>query len=94
LIIVFLVGCGGIPERNYIGMTKAEVAAHLEKNAFRDRLSGNTFHIEVLQRQMYSRKYKNGAAVTADKFMMSAKEWRCDFFPQSRLAENQEKHFE
>ena len=82
LIIVFLVGCGGIPERNYIGMTKAEVAAHLEKNAFRNRLSGNRFYIEVLQRQMYSGKYKNAAAVTADKFMMSAKEWRCDFFPQ------------
>ena len=34
LIIVFLVGCGGIPEYNYIGMTKAEVAAHLENTRF------------------------------------------------------------
>ena len=83
LMIVLFAGCYGIPiEHNYIGMTKAEVAAHLEKNAFRDRLSGNRFYIEVLQRQMYSGKYKNAAAVTADKFMMSAKEWRCDFFPQ------------
>ena len=82
LIIVFLAGCGGFPEYNYIGMTKAEVAAHLEKHAFRDRWSGNRFEIEVLQRQMYSRNYKNAAAVTADKFMMSAKEWRCGFYPQ------------
>ena len=82
LMIVFLVGCGGIPEHNYIGMTKAEVAAHLEKHAFRDRWSGNRFEIEVLQKQMYSRMYKNAAAVTADKFMMSAKEWRCGFYPQ------------
>ncbi len=82
LIIVFLVGCGGIPEHNYIGMTREEVAAHLEKHAFRDRWRGNRFAIEVLQRQMYSRNYKNAAAVTTDPFMMSAKEWRCGFYPQ------------
>ena len=63
-------------------MTKAEVAKHLEKHAFRDRWSGNRFEIEVLQKQMYSRKYKNAAAVTSDNFMMSAKEWRCGFYPQ------------
>ena len=86
LMIVFLVGCGGIPERNYIGMTKAEVAAHLEKYSFRDRWSGNTFAIEVLQKQMYSKNYKNAAAVTADRFMMSADEWRCGFYPQRYLS--------
>ena len=26
--------------------------------------------------------YKNAAAVTSDNFMMSAKEWRCGFYPQ------------
>ena len=32
LMIVLFAGCYGIPiEHNYIGMTKAEVAAHLEK---------------------------------------------------------------
>ena len=82
LMIVFLAGCGGIPEYNYIGMTRAEVAAHLEKYAFRDRWSGNTFKMEVLQKQMYHKNYKNAAAVTADRVMMSADEWRCDFFPQ------------
>ena len=83
LTIILLAGCYSIPiEHNYIGMTKAEVAKHLEKHAFRDRWSGNRFEIEVLQKQMYSRMYKNAAAVTSDNFMMSAKEWRCSFFPQ------------
>ena len=64
LLIVFLAGCYGIPiELNYIGMTKAEVAAHLEKHAFRDRWSGNRFKIEVLQKQMYSRNYKNACNI-------------------------------
>ena len=82
LLIVLMVGCSSIPEHNYIGMSKAEVAKHLEKHAFRDRWSGNRFAIEVLQKQMYGKKYKNAVAVTADKFMMSAKEWRCGFYPQ------------
>ena len=82
LMIVFLAGCSGVPEHNYIGMTRAEVAAHLEKYAFRDRWSGNTFKMEVLQKQMYHKNYKNAAAVTADRFMMSADEWRCGFYPQ------------
>ena len=75
LLVILLAGCGSIPEHDYIGMTKAEVAEHLEKHAFRDRWSGNTFEIEVLQKQMCSRNYKNAAAVTADQFMMSANEW-------------------
>lgn len=47
LMIVFLAGCGGIPEHNYIGMTRAEVAAHLEKYANRSRWSKNRFAIEI-----------------------------------------------
>lgn len=82
LLAIFLVGCSVIPEHNYIGMTKAEVAAHLEKYAFRDRWSANTFEIDVLQKQVYSGNYKNAAAVTADRFIMSANEWRCCFYPQ------------
>ena len=82
LLVIILAGCGSIPEHNFIGMTRAEVAEHLEKHAFRDRWSGNTFEIEVLQKQMCSRNYKNAAAVTADQFMMSANEWRCGFYPQ------------
>ena len=82
-VLIFCAGCYGIPpEQNYIGMTKAEVAAHLEKHAFRDRWSGNTFKMEVLQKQMYHKNYQNAAAVTADRVMMSADEWRCGFYPQ------------
>ena len=81
-IVLFFAGCSTVPEHNYIGMTKAEVAAHLEKHAFRDRWTGNKFEIEVLQKQMYSRLYKNSQEVTLDKFMMSANEWRCGFYPQ------------
>ena len=83
LLLVLFCGCYGIPkEHDYIGMTKAEVAAHLEKHAFRDRWSGNKFEIEVIQKQAFSRNYKNSKEVTSDKFMMSANEWRCDFFPR------------
>ena len=31
LLVVFLAGCAVYPERNYVGMTKQEVAAQLEK---------------------------------------------------------------
>lgn len=82
LILSTFTGCSSLPEHNYIGMTKQEVAAHLEKHAFRDRWSGNKFKIEVPQKQWYSRNYKNASAVAADKFMMSAKKWRCGFYPQ------------
>ena len=82
LILSTFTGCSSLPEHNYIGMTKQEVAAHLEKHAFRDRWRGNQFKIEVLQKQMYSRNCKNATAVTADKFMMSAQEWRCFLYPQ------------
>ena len=82
LILSTFTGCSSLPKHNYTGMTRQEVATYLEKNAFRDRWSRNTFKIEVLQRQMYSRNYKNAAAVAADRFMMSANEWRCGFYPQ------------
>ena len=82
LLVIFIAGCSNIPEHNYMGMTKAEVAAYLEKHAFRDRWSGNRFEIEVLQKQMSSRLYGNSQEVTLDEFMMSANKWRCGFFPQ------------
>ena len=48
LAIILLAGCYGIPMgHNYTGMTKAEVAEHLEKYAFRDRWTGNRFAIEI-----------------------------------------------
>ncbi len=82
LMIIFLVGCGGIPEYNYIGMTKQQVAEHLEKNAFRSRWSGNKFDIEVPQEQMYRRSFNNAQEVVANQLVMSADQWRCGFYPQ------------
>ena len=84
LAIVFLAGCVEIPpERNYIGMTKAEVAAHLEKHAFRSRWSRNRFAIEIsvdgIQTPYW---FNNSGEVSKNSPVMSAKEWRCDFFPQ------------
>ena len=82
LMLIYLTGCSTVPQHDYTGMTKQQVAKHLEKHAFRDRWSKNRFEIEVLQKQMYSRHYKNAAGVTADKFIMTADEWRCGFYPQ------------
>ena len=82
LMLIYLTGCSTVPQHDYTGKTKQQVAKHLEKHAFRDRWSKNRFEIEVLQKQMYSRHYKNAAGVTADKFIMTADEWRCGFYPQ------------
>ena len=84
LIIVFLSGCYGIPiEHNYIGMTKAEVAAHLEKRAERSRWSKNRFAIEIsvigIQTPYW---FNNDEEVVQTSPVISANEWRCDFFPQ------------
>lgn len=82
LMIVLLSGCVRMPpERNYIGMTKAEVAAHLEKHAFRDRWSGNQFEI-WLDKQGNIGPFKSANGVTNNQIVMSANRWRCDFFPQ------------
>jgi hypothetical protein len=46
VLILLLAGCtNSIPQRNYVGMTRGEVAAVLEKEAFRSRWSGNRFLI-------------------------------------------------
>ncbi|MBE6398983.1 MAG: hypothetical protein E7041_02445 [Lentisphaerae bacterium] len=82
LMIVFLVGCGGIPEYNYIGMTKAEVAAHLEKHAFRSRWSRNRFDIAVPRSKNFSHSFRNAQEVAKNQSVMSADQWNCDFFPQ------------
>ena len=51
LAIILPAGCYGIPiEHNYIGMTKAEAAAHLEKYATRSRWSKNRFAIEISEK--------------------------------------------
>ena len=83
LLVILLAGCYGIPpERNYIGMTKAEVAEYLEKRASRDRWSGNRFQIEVMTHYVTGHRFKNAAEVSKNTEVMSANQWRCDFFPQ------------
>ena len=84
LMIVFLAGCYGIPiEHNYIGMTKAEVAAHLEKYANRSRWSKNRFAIEISVDGIQTPYWFNhGREVSKTLPVMSANEWRCDFYPQ------------
>ncbi|MBR1966506.1 MAG: tyrosine-protein phosphatase [Lentisphaeria bacterium] len=85
MMIVLLAGCIGIPpERNYIGMTKAEVAAHLERYAERSRWSKNRFAIEISVIGVATPYwFNNSGEVSKNSPVMSANEWRCDFFPQS-----------
>ena len=80
--IVLFTGCTTVPEYDYTGMTRQEVAAHLEKNAFRSRWSGNRFDIEIPQKQMHRRSFKNAQGVVSDKLVMSSDRWRCGFYPR------------
>ena len=84
LMIVLFAGCYGIPiEHNYIGMTKAEVAAHLERYAERSRWSKNRFAIEISVIGVATPYwFNNSGEVSKNSPVMSANEWRCDFFPK------------
>ena len=84
LMIVLFAGCYGIPiEHNYIGMTKTEVAAHLERFAERSRWSKNRFAIEISVIGVATPYwFNNSGEVSKNSPVMSANEWRCDFFPQ------------
>ena len=83
-VLIFCAGCYGIPpEQNYIGMTKAEVAAHLEKYAERSRWSKNRFVIEIsVAGTATPYWFNNDEDVFKTAPVMSADKWRCDFFPQ------------
>ena len=83
-VLIFCAGCYGIPpEWNYIGMTKAEVAAHLEKYAERSRWSKNRFAIEISVDGIQTPYWFNHEREVSKTLpVMSANEWRCDFFPQ------------
>ena len=82
LLIIFLAGCAVIPEYNSVGMTRQEVAEHLENHAFRDRWSRNRFEIETPKRQMYSYWFANTQEVLKNQKVMSSDEWQCGFYPQ------------
>ena len=80
LIIIFLVGCAGIPEYNYVGMTRQEVAEHLEKHAFRARWKRNRFEIQTPK--MNRHFFADAQEVLKNQKVMSSDEWQCGFYPQ------------
>ena len=84
LLTVFLAGCYGIPpEDNYVGMTKKEAAAHLAGFASRSRWSQNRFVIEIQQEhRAVPHWFRNLDDVVKNPSVMSADQWRCEFFPQ------------
>ena len=80
--IIIFTGCNSSPApRNYVGMTRQEVADMLAQHAFRDRWSQNKFEI-WLSNGTYSASYRNAGEVTADQTVMTAEKWQCDFLPQ------------
>ena len=84
VVMMFVTGCQRIPpENNYIGMSKPEVAAHLEKHAERTRWSKDRFAIEISVNGIASPYwFGNEKEVSACSPVMSAQQWRCDFFPK------------
>ena len=84
ILVILLTGCYGIPiDWDGTGMTKAEVAAKLEKSAFRSRWSGKKFDIEIPVADVstcYS--FSNAQEILNHQAVMSADQWTCDFYPQ------------
>ena len=83
LMIVLFAGCNGIMQHDYIGMTKAEVAKHLEKHAFRSRWNKNRFVIEISEKNIMTPfQFNNATEVVNFLPVSSAGKWRCNFYPQ------------
>jgi len=81
LMAVLLTGCAAsAPQRNYIGMTRSEVASALEKEAFRDRWSGNRFAVWSINKGAYASSFRTAQEVVDSK-AMKWKQWRCDYYP-------------
>ena len=70
-----------LPKRNYLGMTRSEVAAVLEEKAFRSRWSGNRFLIENADTDI-KRLHQSSQDVLNDELLMECPQWQCDFFPE------------
>ncbi|MCR4576182.1 MAG: tyrosine-protein phosphatase, partial [Lentisphaeria bacterium] len=70
-----------LPKRNYLGMTRSEVAAVLEESAFRSRWSGNRFMIEDGDTDI-RRLHPSSQDVLNDEQLMECPQWQCDFFPE------------
>ena len=83
ILTLLLAGCYGIPiDWDAKGMTKAEVAEYLARHACRSRWSGNRFDIEIQERVINTYSFRNAQEVMENQAVMSADQWRCDFFPQ------------
>ena len=73
------------PSRNYVGMTRGEVAAVLEKEAFRSRRSGNSFLIQDFDFQpgsLVNYRFRTAKKVLDTEALMKSRKWRCDFYPK------------
>jgi len=73
------------PSRNYVGMTRGEVAAVLEKEAFRSRWSGNRFLIEDFDFKpgsLVNYSCRTSKDVLRNEALMKSRKWRCDFYPK------------
>ena len=73
------------PSRNYVGMTRGEVAAVLEKEAFRSRWSGNSFLIEDFDFKpgsLVNYCFRTSKDVLRNEALMKSRKWRCDFYPK------------
>ena len=73
------------PSRNYVGMTRGEVAAVLEKEAFRSRRSGNSFLIQDFDFKpgsLVNYRFRTAKKVLDNEALMKSRKWRCDFYPK------------
>ena len=73
------------PSRNYVGLTRSEVAAVLEKEAFRSRWSGNRFLIQDFDFKpgsLVRYRCRDSKDVLDNEALMKSRKWRCDFYPK------------
>ena len=88
LLILILLSASCIhsaPSRNYVGMTRGEVAAVLEKEAFRSRWSGNQFLIKDFDFKpgsLVNYSCRTSKDVLRNEALMKSRKWRCDFYPK------------
>lgn len=86
VLILLLAGCANsIPQRNYVGMTRGEVAAVLEKEAFRSRWSWNQFLIEDFDfrpGKLVCHHFRTSKEILRNEVLMKSRKWRCDFYPE------------
>ena len=82
LLLLLLTGCSALPERNYLGMTRSEVAAVLEREAFRSRWGGGSFLIDDLKDHTGCHYPKTAQNVLNSTALMKCSQWRCDYYPE------------